>query len=328
MIHYGILGTARIARAFAREKPQNAEISAIASREINKAKKFADEFHIPRAYGTYEDLINDRNIDAVYIPLPHHLHHEYTIKCAQAGKHVLCEKPAALSVQEMTNMTDICKKHGVLFMEAFMYRFLPVHKRVKELVDTGTIGKLRYIDFNLCITLKSSLVSTFRWNKALGGGALFDLGVYGINFSRHMTASEPQVIKSLIYREKPESIDELALITLQCANVVANITVSFITQAYDYTLSGDGASIQVPFCTTGRLIPNKLILKFHDNFEEKVETFDPVNSYKAEAEYFAQCIEKRQRPILDGEDSVKTLKVLEETFKKETPLFLQLASGF
>ncbi|MFH1941045.1 MAG: Gfo/Idh/MocA family oxidoreductase [bacterium] len=322
MIRYGILGTANIARTFAREKSINAEITAIASRNIDKAKTFAKEFNIPETYSSYEELIDDENIDAVYIPLPHHLHHEYTIRCALAGKHVLCEKPAALNVREIEEMTDACRKHGVFFMEAFMYRFLPIHQRVKEFVKSGAIGRLRYIDFNFCIDIQSKFEGTFRWNKSLGGGALFDLGIYGISLSRYMTDQEPTVIHSLAHRDHPDAIDKFSMATLQLGDVVAHITSSFFTHAYYYTLSGDKGIIHVPTGTTGKMFENKLILKMQGESEEHVETFKPVNGYKAEAEYFARCIERGEEPLLNGDESRKNLKVVEKIFEKETPLVL------
>jgi len=320
MIRYGILGTARIARAFAQEKPNNAEISAIASRDLDKAKIFAEEFKISTAYGSYEDLIQDKTIDVVYIPLPHHMHKEYTIKCAEAGKHVLCEKPAALSVKEMEEMDFACKKNGVLFMEAFMYRFLPVHHRAKEFVEQGKIGELRYIDFNFCINFESKVSTTFRGNKKVGGGALYDLGVYGINLSRFITNEEPEVLESLIRRETSDSIDELTFVTLRFGDVISRVTCSFITHAYFYTLSGDKGLIHVPTGTTGKMIENKIIFKPQGDYKENIEIFKPTNGYRAEAEYFAECIEKGETPILNSEDSIRQLRVIEEIWQKEIPL--------
>ena len=321
MIRYGILGAARIARAFAREKPGNAEIAAIASRDIEKAKDFAREFQIPTSYGSYEDLVQDKTIDAVYIALPHHMHHEYTIRCAEVGKHVLCEKPATLSVKEMVEMKNACEINGVLFMEGFMYRFLPVHRRVKELVDKGKIGKLRYINFNFCIDLKSQVLGTFRGEKEAGGGALYDLGVYGISLSRFLTDMEPEVIESHIQRETPESMDELTFVTLRLGDVISHITCSYTTFAYYYTLSGEKGLIHVPTGNTGKMIENKLIYTPQGDYMEEVETFAPENGYKAEAEYFAECIEKGEVDILNGEDSIRQLRVVEAVLEKERPLF-------
>lgn len=324
MIRYGILGTGRIARSFAGEKPDNAELAAVASRDIKKAKHFAEEFSIPKTFGAYQELLDDKTIDAVYISLPHHLHHEFTIRCAQARKHILCEKPAGLSVREIKEMTDACQNNDVIFMEAFMYRFLPIHRRVKELVQNEeAIGKLRYIDFNFCISVKSQFEDNFRWDKSLGGGALYDLGIYGIDLSRYLTEKEPRVMKSLISRDHPNTIDEFTMATLQFGGVVAHITASFITHAYFYTISGEKGIIHVPMGTTGKAIENKLILKIQGEFEEQVEIFDPVNGYKAEAEYFAQCIERGEKPILDGDESLKNMKVIEEIFEQETPLVLK-----
>jgi len=322
MIRFGILGAARIAGAFALEKPANAELSAVASRDLEKARRFADEYRIPRVHGSYEALIEDPEIEAIYIPLPHHLHHEYTLKCARAGKHVLCEKPAALTVKEAESMAAICGKNKVLFMEAFMYRFLPVHQRVKLLVDEGAICRLMHIDFHFCIQVREMLQGTFRWDRKLGGGAVYDLGIYGIDLCRWMAGSGWETASALVYRENPKSIDAFSQVMLKTGGVIGSVTSSFITQAYYYTLSGEGGSIHVPGGTTGKPVPNLLSLKNKPDQQPVEEKFEPVNAYRKEAEYFAECIEKKRKPFLDLENCAANLRIVEEIFAKETKLEL------
>lgn len=321
MIRIGILGAARIARALLKEKPFNAEFVAIASRDEAKAKNFAEEFHIPKIFGNYESLLKDDTIEAVYIPLPHHLHAEYTIRSAEAGKHILCEKPAALSVQEAEAMAEACEKHNVFFMEAFMYRFFSIHQRVRERIRAEVIGKLRYIDFQFCIFSKPYMEGTFRWEKSLGGGALFDLGIYGIDLSRWMTGKEPEVLSVEIFRDHPNAVDEFGKLLLRLGDVFSSVTSSYITYHCAYTLSGENGSIHVPTGVIGKSMRTKLILKTHDH-ELEEELFEPENAYKKEVEYFAECIRRKRKPELDLANCLANLRVLEKALKLEKPIHL------
>lgn len=317
MIRYGILGAARIARAFAREHPRNGKIEAIASRDLSKAQEFASEFNIKNAYGSYDEFLMDRDIDAVYIPLPHHMHHEFTIRCAEAGKHILCEKPAALSVPEMMEMHDACRANGVYFMEAFVNRHLPVHQRVKSLVEEGTIGTLRHIDHHFCIDLKERIKGTFRDDKRVGGGALFDLGVYGINIARYLTGCEPKVESAFCMRSDPDAVDDFTSVVLRFSDITTNVTCSVLSFAHYYTVSGEKGSIHIPTGNTGHFVENRLEIQMQGDHEVRVETFSPVNGYRAEAEYFADCILRNESPEYGGEDSLKQVQVIEEIWRKE-----------
>ena len=147
-LNWGVLCTSTVGRLAvipAIQRSANGRVLAIASRELERANRAALEFEIQRAYGAYQQLIDDPDVDAVYIPLPNHLHREWTIRAAAAGKHVLCEKPLALSAAEAAEMIDACDRHGVLLMEAFMYRFHPRSIRVKKLVDGGAIGPIQLV---------------------------------------------------------------------------------------------------------------------------------------------------------------------------------------
>lgn len=150
-LQWGVLGTSTIAKNAvipAIQQSERGEVLAIASRSKEKAEALANELDIARAYGSYDELIADPDIEAVYIPLPNHMHKEWTIKAAQAGKHVLCEKPAALNSEEAVEMIEVCQQHGVLFAEAIMYRYHPKHRRVQEIIASGEIGTVRALHGN------------------------------------------------------------------------------------------------------------------------------------------------------------------------------------
>ncbi|MGD0476411.1 MAG: Gfo/Idh/MocA family oxidoreductase, partial [Candidatus Velthaea sp.] len=158
-LRWGVLGTAQIGRAYvipALIGSANGRVTAIASRERSHATAAAAEFGIPHAHGSYDALLADPDVDAVYIPLPNALHAEWTIRAAEAGKHVLCEKPFAATADEALRMTEACRTHGVALMEAVMYRFHPQHVRVRELIASGAIGEVHEVRAGLSIGILGS----------------------------------------------------------------------------------------------------------------------------------------------------------------------------
>ncbi len=190
-VRWGLLSTARINRSVIppiRGSVQS-ELRAVASRDIVKAKEYAREWHIPHAYGTYEELLADENIDAIYNPLPNHLHAEWSIRAAEAGKQVLCEKPLALTLDEIDQMTAAAKKHQVVITEAFMYKHHPQTLKVLDLIEQETIGELLLIKG--AFTFNLDRPNDVRWVPDWGGGSIWDVGCYPISFSRLVANAEP-----------------------------------------------------------------------------------------------------------------------------------------
>jgi predicted dehydrogenase len=188
---WGILGTARINRMLIpplRVSPGN-RLVAVASRERARAEAHAHEWQIERVHGSYETLVADPEIDVVYIPLPNHLHAEWTIKAARAGKHVLCEKPLALSVDEVDQLAAAAREAGVVVAEAFMYRHHPQTIKAKEILDSGAIGGLRFVrgSFSFPLTRPNDVRLRPEW----GGGCLWDVGCYPLSFARFLVGGEP-----------------------------------------------------------------------------------------------------------------------------------------
>ena len=190
-LRWGLLGTARINRSLIpalRASPRN-ELVAVASRDPGRAAAYAREWGIPHSYGRYEDLLGDGKIDVVYNPLPNSLHAEWTIRAASAGKHVLCEKPLAVSVGEVDAIAAAARKAGVVVTEGLMYRHHALTREVKAMVEGGTLGELRLV--RGCFTFPVTREPDFRLDPALGGGCLWDLGVYPISYARLMIGTEP-----------------------------------------------------------------------------------------------------------------------------------------
>jgi D-xylose 1-dehydrogenase (NADP+, D-xylono-1,5-lactone-forming) len=190
-LRWGILSTAGINRALIdplREATRS-ELLGIASRDAARADAYAATWNIPRAYGSYEALLGDNEIDAVYIPLPNSLHCDWVVKAAQAGKHLLCEKPLALSVAEVDTMTAAASQNGVVLIEAFMYRMHPQVARVQQIIAEGMIGKVKVIRAWFTFTMRDE--HNIRLIKELGGGSLWDAGGYPVSFCQAVAGADP-----------------------------------------------------------------------------------------------------------------------------------------
>jgi predicted dehydrogenase len=193
-VRIGVLGAAKIVPEAlthpARTVPE-AQVIAIAARDPKRAGTFAHKHHITRVHQTYNDLINDPGIDAIYNPLPNSLHAEWTIRALRAGKHVLCEKPFSSNAQEAEEMAKVAQETGLVLSEAFAYRYHPLTKHVKEIIASGELGKIQHIDAQFCFLLPST--HNIRFKYELGGGALMDCGCYPVSLIRHIAEAEPTV---------------------------------------------------------------------------------------------------------------------------------------
>jgi xylose dehydrogenase (NAD/NADP) len=190
-LRWGVLGTARIVRKTipALQETNNGQVAGIASRTEEKAREYADKYGVPLAFGSYEALLASPEIDAVYIALPNTLHLEWILKSLGAGKHVLCEKPLAMSASECANIARTADETGLKVLEGFMYRFHPRFEKLQELLAAGAVGKLTFV--HVGHTFDAGGDDNIRWYNGLGGGALFDTGCYCVNVSRMVTAQEP-----------------------------------------------------------------------------------------------------------------------------------------
>ncbi len=191
VLNWGLLSTARINRALipAINASKRTRVLAVASRSKSSAGAYAREWKIPRAHGSYEALLADPEIDVIYNPLPNHLHAEWTIKALRAGKHVLCEKPLALTLAEVDAMSAAARETGRVLAEAFMYRHHPQTLKVKEIVDSGAHGTLQLIkgSFTFALTREGN----YRFQKEMGGGSIWDVGCYPISYARMLAGAEP-----------------------------------------------------------------------------------------------------------------------------------------
>jgi D-xylose 1-dehydrogenase (NADP+, D-xylono-1,5-lactone-forming) len=190
-LNWGLLSTAKINSALIKplRASKRTRLLAVASRSISSAQAYAREWDIPHAHGSYEDLLADPDIDVIYNPLPNHLHAEWTIKALHAGNHVLCEKPLALTLEEVDAIIAASRETGRIVAEAFMYRHHPQTLKVKELVDNGALGQVQLIKGAFTFTLTRE--GNYRRIKEMGGGSIWDVGCYPISYARMIVGEEP-----------------------------------------------------------------------------------------------------------------------------------------
>jgi predicted dehydrogenase len=320
-LRFGVLSTANIGLTKAIPgiaAAANCEVVAIASRNATAARAAAERLGIPTAHGSYEALLADPDVEAVYIPLPNHLHAEWTIAAARAGKHVLCEKPLALSAADAERMVEACEREGVRLMEAFMYRQHPSWVAVRDLVASGRIGRL--VAVQSWFSYFNDDPANIRNLVEAGGGALFDIGCYCVNLSRMLFDGEPSRVVGSILRDPVGGTDVVASGILEFGDGVATFTAS--TRAEDdqrvdiYGRTGR-ISVEIPFN-----IPPHLPTRIHvaaggdPPVAPTVETltFDAADPYTAEAERFADAVlDDREVPVPPA-DAVANLRVIEQLF--------------
>jgi predicted dehydrogenase len=198
-LRIGILGAARIAPHAlitpARTHP-GVVVAGVAARDVNKAREYAKKHEIPRVFNTYEEMLNDSDIDAIYNPLPNGLHYEWTVKALNAGKHVLLEKPSTNTVEEIRELFQIAKERRLVLLEAFHYRFHPAIQRVKEIIDSGELGNIKSVTADNAVPRGFFADDDIRYQFDLGGGALMDMGTYTVSAIRYLLGGEPMSVIS------------------------------------------------------------------------------------------------------------------------------------
>jgi predicted dehydrogenase len=320
-VRFGVIGTARIAMEKvvpAMQKSAHCRIVAIASRDLARAEAAAKALGIPRAHGSYEALLQDPEIEAVYNPLPNHLHVPLSIAAAEAGKHVLCEKPIALSAKEARLLLAARDRTGKLIQEAFMVRCHPQWLRARELVRSGAIGTLRVVQGSFSYMNRDP--ANVRNQADIGGGGVYDIGCYPIVGSRFLFESEPLRVASQIEHDPHFATDRLTSALLQFPTGQALFFCS--TQLVPYQrmqiLGTDGRiEIEIPFNAP----PDRACRIFVDDGSElgdrsaRIETFDVVNQYTLQGNLFADAVRNGRALPFPLEDSVKNMRVLDAVFR-------------
>jgi predicted dehydrogenase len=320
MVRWGILGVSMFATRRmvpAMQRGRDLTVTAIASRSRDKADKAARDLNIPRAYGSYEELLADPEIDAVYIPLPNHLHVPYSIKAAEAGKHVLCEKPIALNAAEARALLEVRDRTGVLIQEAAMIRVHPRWLATRaELAkgSAGKIGELRSIVSSFGYHLRQR--DNVRYRRDMGGGTLLDVGFYPVSISRFCFGAEPTRVLASLTTEPETGVDILAAAMLEFSSghSIFSCGMQLSPSQQVALMGGKGRiSFDVPWSPyTDR--PTRLIIDRSEQLEEPVVesvAFEPCNQYTLLAEGFSQAVTSGAKAPLPLEDSVKNMAVLD-----------------
>ncbi len=307
-IKWGVLGYARIAKKAvipAILKTSNAEFYAIASRDREKAEECKKEFGCKKAYGSYDELLDDPEIQAVYIPLPNGFHKEWTIKAAQKGKHVLCEKPMALNTEECLEMIRVCEENQVNLMEAFMYRYTTRTQKVRELLDSGIIGDIKHIYSTFSFMMDRE--NDARMVEDIGGGSLYDVGCYPINFVGMITGKKPVSVSAKY--EMKNGVDVLFSGVLGYDNgMIATINSGFNTFLRQYTeIVGAKGIMEIPD-TFGDHAGTITITTAEGKQEIPVEKSE---RYVLEVEDFSAAILQNKKPMFSLEETVMNMKVIE-----------------
>jgi predicted dehydrogenase len=319
-LRWGVLSTANIGLKKvipAMQRGQLASIDAIASRDLARAQQAAAALGIPKAYGSYEDLLADPGIDAVYIPLPNHLHVPWTIKAAEAGKHVLCEKPLSLTVAEAEKLLAVRARTGVKIGEAFMVNCHPQWLRLRELLAEDRIGKLRSIVG--VFSYFNADQTNIRNQVATGGGALMDIGCYLIHASRYAFRQEPTQVVASIDRDPQMNIDRITSAILDFPGGQSIFTCS--TQMVPYQRvqfigTRGRIELEIPFNAPPDRPTRLFIDSSGDLFGGGIttETFPVCDQYTLQGDAFSKAVLENTEVPVPIEDAIRNMVVLEAIF--------------
>jgi predicted dehydrogenase len=320
-VKFGIISTANIGMEKvtpAMQKSAGCDIRGIASRNLDSAKAAAEKLGIPKAYGSYEEMLADPEIEAVYNPLPNHLHVPLTLKAAEAGKHVLCEKPVAFNAQEAKKLVEARDKHGVIIAEAFMVRYHPQWIKARELVRSGAIGELRAIQGSFSYMNRDP--ADVRNQPETGGGALYDIGCYTIVTSRYIFGEEPKRVVSMIERDPDFQTDRLASALMEFPSGQALFVCS--TQLVPYQrmqIFGTKGRIEVQIPFNALLDEPCVIFQddgsvLGDRSAQKI-TFETANQYTLQGDAFARAVRGVAPLEFPIEDAVKNMAVIDAVFR-------------
>jgi len=316
-VRWGVLSTSNFALTKvipALLKGGHLEVAAIASRDLNKAQEAAKRFGIAKAYGSYEELLADPDVDIIYNPMPNHLHVPFSIKALEAGKHVLCEKPIGLSSAEARQLLEVSKQHPKQkVMEGFMYRHHPQWHHAKRLVEEGKVGELRTIQS--FFSYFNADTNNIRNKADIGGGGLMDIGCYNISLSRFIFGDEPRRALGILEFDPNFKTDRIASGILDFGRGTSTFTCSTQLASYQRVniLGAEGrVEIEIPFNAP----PDRPCNMWHQ-FKDKIEEieFEVCDQYTIEGDLFSLAVINDTPVPTPLEDAVANMKVIEAVFE-------------
>ncbi|MEX0770560.1 MAG: Gfo/Idh/MocA family oxidoreductase [Balneolaceae bacterium] len=317
-IRFGVFSTAKIGMKKvipAMQKGTLTEVSAISSRSIERAKNAARKLEIPKTYGSYEELLADPEIDAIYNPLPNHLHVPWSIQALEAGKHVLCEKPISLTSSEAQKLLDASEKNPDLkVMEAFMYRHHPRWQKTKEWVDEGRIGELNTV--HSYFSYYNDNPDDIRNQAEIGGGGMMDIGCYCISAARFLFGGEPQQAESVLKMDSEFQTDKVASALLDFGSGTSVFTCSTQSSPHQY--------VQI-FGTKGHILLNtpftpapdeQTEIHLYKNGSSETFSIEPHDQYTVQGDLFARSILEDTPVPTPLQDAVDNMKVIEQLLRQ------------
>jgi predicted dehydrogenase len=291
---------------------QKVEPVAVASRSLDKARAYAADHEIPRAYGSYEELLADPEIDAVFNPLPNFLHAEWVIKAAEAGKHSLCEKPMGDDAEQVRAMAAACQANGVLLSEAFMFRFATRNNRAREIIASGELGRIWTVKASFSFNIPRS-PRNIRHYPEMAGGALADAGCYTVAATRFLLGAEPVAVLSSMHVDDEFGVDMSGSGILEFpGGPTAVITYSMEdagTQQIE-VIGSSGRMVLDQFVVSARE-PGTISVRAHRSDVERIEHFPPGLVYRAEFETFADAVRGDAELPFDQRDAIAQARVLD-----------------
>ena len=312
-VRWGILSTARIGIdkvVPGMQKGKYSEIAAIASRDGEKARAASQRLGIPKAYGSYDDLLADKEIQAIYNPLPNHLHVPLTLKALKAGKHVLCEKPLGVNLREVKNLQKNLKNYPrLMVMEAFMYRFHPQWKKIRAMIDDGTIGKMSHL--HSVFTYHNVNPADIRNQADAGGGGLLDIGCYCISMSRFLFGSDPRRVCGSVEIDPRFKTDRLASGILVFEHGTASFSCATqLAPSQRAEIFGNSGRIEIQFPFTPPLDQSTRVV-VHKGSEKTEIEFEACDQYTLQGESFSQAILNGTPAPKPLEDALANMKVID-----------------
>ena len=320
-LKWGLIGTGKIASTFAKglSASKTGRLVAIGSRSSESAARFADEFPA-HCHGSYEALLADPHVDVVYISTPHPFHAEWAIKAAEAGKHILCEKPLTMNAREAEAVIEAARRNDVFLMEAFMYRCHPQTARLLELIREKAIGEIKFIRATFSFSAPFNPESRL-FNKALGGGGILDVGGYPISMARLIAGAasgepfqNPSVVAGVGVTGET-GVDEFAIASLRFPNGILAEVESGMRVAMDNNVRivGTGGSILVPspWFAAGTTPGFSKIIVFRDGIPEEIVVETDQGLYTHEADHVAEHLAGRQAPAMPWADSLGNMQALD-----------------
>ena len=321
-IRWGVMGTANIGAGCTipgMQQADNCELYAIAGRNMEKAEQFKEKYHFQKAYGSYEELLADPEVEAVYIPLPNTLHYEWTIRALKSGKHVLCEKPLAPTEEQAKELFATAEEKHVYLMEAFAYLHSPYIAAIREEIQKGTIGEIRYMESEFITSDYDK--SNIRMRRETLGGCTYDLGVYDISLSLALLEEEPVKIQATaIFSE--DNIDKLTSVGMEyedgkkavftCGMVLATDQDKRIDHLEVHGTKGSIKGIEFAFNRDGEL---SYIVTDADGREEIKKVSVPQN-YRLEVEQMGRCVAGEESPLVTKKFSLANARITDQILEK------------